>query len=107
MNIVKVNFTPQYWAFPKDIALIFGYKSPTKLLRAFRGFCDSRPNYFKPTMPYRELEGHDTVYNVFAFAHYFENKKLLDAGTRSLSFDSDLPRLVEAYSLHLLREEEM
>ncbi|TLQ49310.1 hypothetical protein FEZ33_01375 [Ruoffia tabacinasalis] len=107
MNIIKATFTPQYWALPKDIALIFGYKSPTKLLTSFRAFCDSRPNYFNPTKPYRELEGTDTIYNVYAFAHYFENRQLLDAGTRSLKFENDLPRLVEAYSLHLLKEESL
>lgn len=105
MNIIKATFTPQYWALPKDIALIFGYKSPTKLLTSFRAFCDSRPNFFNPTKPYRDLEGSETVYNIYAFAYYFEHRKLLDAGTRSLKFENDLPRLIEAYSLHLLREE--
>lgn len=105
MNILKASFIPQYWALPKDIAHIFGYKSPTKLLSEFRSFCKKRPNYFKPVMPYREIDGTDTIYNVYAFAHYFENRKLLDAGSKSIKFEDDLPRLIEAYSLHLLRKE--
>lgn len=105
MNIIKATFTPQYWALPKDIALIFGYKSPTKLLTSFRAFCDGRPNYFNPTKPYKAEEGTKTLYNIYAFAHYFENRELLDAGSRSIKFDDDLPRLIQAYGLHLLREE--
>lgn len=105
MKVVTASFTPQYWGYPRDIAHIFGYKSPTLLLREFRQFCDKRPNYFKPAKPYIQEEGSDIRYNIFCFAHYFENKGMLDAGTRSLKFEQDLPRLIEAYSLHLLREE--
>lgn len=97
MEIVKVREVTQFWAFPKDIAHIFGYKSPTKLLRAYREFCEVRPNYFKPMLPYREIPGTDTVYNVYCFAHYFENRAMLDAGTRSLNFEKDLPRIRDAY----------
>lgn len=105
MNIIKASFTPQYWAYTRDIALIFGYKNPSGLLKKFRLFCDERPNYFNPATPYIKDNSSDTKYNIFCFAHYFENRGLIDAGTRSLKFENDLPRLIEAYSLHLLKEE--
>lgn len=103
MNIITANFTPQYWAYRKDIINVFGYKNPTELLRRFKEFCEARPNYFNPCTPF--LEEGDTQYNLYCFAHYYENRGLLDAGTRSLKFKDDLPRLIEAYSLHLLRKE--
>ena len=55
MNIIKTSFMTQYWALPKDIAHIFGYKSPTKLLTSYRAFCRERPNYFNPVMSFREI----------------------------------------------------
>ena len=39
----------------------------------------------------------DTLYNVICFAFYFENKDLLEAGTRSIKFADELPRLKEVY----------
>lgn len=103
MKVLTVVKTPQYWAFPKDIARITGYKSPTKLLKSFRDFCEARPNYFKPCKPI--LVDGETQYNIACFLHYYENRTLLDSGTRSLNFKDDLPRLMEAYSFHLLPEE--
>lgn len=39
----------------------------------------------------------DTLYDILCFAYYFENKDLLESGTRSITFKQDLPRLREAY----------
>ena len=97
MKVITARKISQVWAFPKDIAKIFGYKSPTKLLTAFRQFCDERPNFFYPYKPYQETEGVGKIYNVICFAYYFENRQLLDAGTRSLQFEDDLERLKEIY----------
>lgn len=99
MNVVQAFPVAQYWAYPKDLSIMFGYKNLAGMLKDFRGFAKSRPNYFSPVKPFIEGDG-DTRYNVFAFAHYFENRALLNAGTRSLSFKKDLPRLIEAYQLH-------
>lgn len=103
MNIVTAIPITQYWAYPADIAVMFGYKYPTKILASFREFCDSRPNYFNPATPY--LENGEKQYNVLCFAHYYEHRKQLDAGSRSVSFQKDLPRLREAYGLHLIERE--
>lgn len=69
------------------------------MLRRYRNFCNARPNYFAPRKPYNEHEGSLTVYDVLCFAHYFENRSMLDAGSKSLDFKKDLPRLREAYDL--------
>ncbi|MGX7091217.1 hypothetical protein [Hutsoniella sourekii] len=105
MNIVKVFKSPSYWLYPGDLGDIISRKQPTKILRAFREFCDNNPHYFYPCKPYRD-EG-KTQYNIYCFLHYFENEGLLEAGTRSLSFEEDLPRLMRAYSLHLMPAEEV
>lgn len=97
MEVLKVREATPLWAFPKDIAKLFGYKSPTKLLTSFRDFCEKRPNYFNPHTPWVVTEGEGKIYNVICFAHYFEHRFLLDAGTRSLSFEDDLDRLEEVY----------
>lgn len=98
MELLTIRETKQIYAFPKDIGLMFGRKAPSRLLTSFRAFCDSRPNYFNPiTKPYVDMAGSGTQYNVLAFAHYYENKDLLDAGSRSINFKADLGRLKEVY----------
>lgn len=97
MELLTIRESKQIYAFPKDIGLLFGRKAPSRLLSSFRTFCDSRPNYFHPVKPYVDMQGSGTQYNVLAFAHYFENRDLLDAGTRSLKFKDDLERLKEVY----------
>ena len=99
MNLVKVRDITQVYAFPQDLSRMVGYKDLTKILRRYREFCDARPNYFLPRLPYIKEEGSLTHYDVLCFAHYFENRSMLDAGSKSLSFKKDLPRLREAYDL--------
>lgn len=105
MNVIKASFMPVYWAYPNTISIICGYKHPAKILKSFREFCEKRPNYFSPCRPYHT--NGEPQYNVYCFMHYYENRKLLDSGTRSLKFKDDLPRIIEAYGLHLLTEEVM
>lgn len=98
MNLVTAKKLNQVYAYQKDIALIFGYKHPQRLLKAFRDICDERPSYFFPiTKPYVRDGDSGASYNIYAFAHYFENRGLLDAGSRSLNFREDLQRLKEVY----------
>lgn len=97
MTIFEIKIKTQQFAMTKDIARIFGYKDPAKLLKGFREYSDSNPKAFKPYKPYIKNQGMDTLYDIICFAYYFENKDLLDAGTRSISFKEELPRLREVY----------
>lgn len=87
----------QKYASRKNIADIFGYKDPTKLLRDFRNFADDNPSYFRPYKPYIKNQGLDTLYNIICFAFYFENKDLVDSGSRSISFKKEKKNLEEVY----------
>lgn len=98
MIVLETVKATQKYAFRKDIAMMFGYKSPERLLKDFRDFADDNPNYFRPiAKPYVKNNGFDTLYNIYAFAFYFENKDLVDAGSRSISFRKELDRLKEVY----------
>lgn len=98
MEMLTVKKKTQQWAMAKDIGIIFGYKSPTKLLKRFRDFCDKNPNYFYPYKPYDKQSGMDTNYDIICFGFYYENRDLLDAGSRSLKFNSkEIARLKEVY----------
>lgn len=97
INITEGGTTQKY-AFHKGIAEIFGYKSPGRMLKDFRDFVDGNPNYFKPIKrPYVKNKGLHTMYSIYAFAFYFENKDLVDAGSRSISFKKELENLKEVY----------
>lgn len=98
MIVLETREITQKYALRKDISKIFGYKSPERLLKDFRSFVDENPTYFKPIdKPYVKNNGFDTLYNIYAFAFYFENKDLVDAGSRSISFKKELSRLKEVY----------
>lgn len=97
MEVMTVKTKSQQYAMTKDIAKIFGYKDPAKLLKEYREFADSNPNVFKPYRPYIKNKGMDTLYDIICFAYFFENKDLLKAGTRSIHFKKELPRLKEVY----------
>lgn len=94
--LTVVNKTQQY-AMRKDIAKIFGYKDPGRLLKGFRDYADANPGAFKPHTPYVSNTGMEPLYDILCFAYYFENRDLLDAGSKSISFKAELPRLREAY----------
>lgn len=97
MTVVQVKTKAQQYATRKDIARIFCYKDPTRLLKDFRNHADENESKFYPYKPYIKNHGMDTLYDIICFAYYFENKDLLDAGTRSISFKEELPRLKEVY----------
>lgn len=97
MNIVHVKTVKQQYAMTKDIARLFGYKSPARLLKEFRDYADANPSVFAPYKPYIKNEGMDTLYDIICFAYFCENKDLILAGTRSISFKEELPRLRQVY----------
>ena len=97
MELIQVKAKSQQYAFTKDIGGIFGYKDPVKLLKSFRDYADSHPNAFHPYKPYVKNQGMDTLYSIICFAYYFENRDLLEAGTRSITFNKELHRLREVY----------
>src|SRR5699024_5274178 len=97
MIYLEAEKTTKKYATRKTIAEIFDYKNPSKLLKTFRELADEQPHIFWPFKPYVKNKGMDTLYNVICFAFYFENKDLLEAGTRSIKFSEELPRLKEVY----------
>ena len=97
MELVIGKTKNQHYASRKDIARIFCYKDPTRLLKGFRNYADGHPKIFEPYKPYVKNDGMDSVYDILCFAYYFENKDLLEAGTRSISFKEELARLREVY----------
>lgn len=95
MEIVKVRSINPVYAYPKDLKAIVQKTNISNLLRDFRNFVDSHPNYFFPYRGYHKDQGRDTVYDIYPFLHYYENEHLLEAGSRSIDFKSDLPRIKE------------
>lgn len=97
MQLISTKVKTQHYASRKDVARIFGYKNPSDLLKRFRSFADDNPKHFSPYRAYIKNEGMDTLYCIICFAHFFENKDLLEAGNRSIEFKNELPRLKEVY----------
>ena len=82
------------WLYPKDVQWLIGRKKTAtfEFLKEFKNFVEKRPNYFNPVKPIV-----DGQYNCLALMHFYENRNLLNAGSRSLNFKEDLPRLKEVY----------
>lgn len=97
MQLVTGVTKRQLYAKRSDIAVVFGYKNPNDLLKRFREYADDNPSVFVPYKPYIKNSGMDTLYNITCFGYFFENKDLLEAGTRSISFKKELPKLKEVY----------
>ena len=97
MIYLEAEKTTKKYATRKTIAEIFDYKNPTSLLKKFRDIADEQPSVFKPYKPYIRNNGMDTLYNIICFAFYFENKDLLESGTRSIKLADELSRLKEVY----------
>lgn len=97
MVILDVKEVGQLYGFAKDISKLFGYKDPTKLLKDFRKYADENKSAFHPYKPYIKNQGMDNLYSIVCFAFYFENRDLLEAGTRSITFKKELPRLRKVY----------
>lgn len=94
MILMETKKKSQVWASRKNIAEIFGYKNPSDLLKRFR---ELDPDMFYPYKPFVKDTGMDTMYNIICFAYYYENRDLIEAGSRSISFEKELPRLKEIY----------
>lgn len=97
MKVIEAINISQRYAFKKDIGRVFNYKDPAKLLKSFREYAENNANVFHPYKPFIKNAGMDTLYSIICFAYYFENKDLLEAGTRSIRFKDELPRLKEVY----------
>ncbi|TLQ08511.1 hypothetical protein FEZ48_03510 [Marinilactibacillus psychrotolerans] len=97
MQLLQAVTKTQQYATRKDIARIFCYKNPSQLLKDFRDYAVEHPNTFLPHKPFIKNKGMDTLYDILAFAYYFENKDLLEAGTRSITFKEELTRLRQVY----------
>jgi len=93
---LEAEKTTQKYASRQDIAKIFGYKDPSKLLASFKKHADENPDYYKPVQPYIENRSMNTLYNVYAFAHYFQNRDLVEVN-RAIPFKEDLEDLKEVY----------
>lgn len=96
MQLVQTKKVTQKYASRQDIAKIFGYKDPSKLLVSFRKHADENPNYYDPVQPYIKNRGMSPLYNVYAFAHYFQNRDLVEVD-RAVPFKEDLEDLKEVY----------
>lgn len=96
MIYLEAEKTTQKYASRQDIAKIFGYKDPSKLLVAFKKHADRNPDYYKPVKPYIKNKGMSPLYNVYAFAHYFQNRDLVEVN-RAAPFKEDLKELKEVY----------
>lgn len=97
MDLLQAKTKTQQYATPKSIGYIFCRKNPSTLLKNFREYAEKNPKTFYPHKPFIKNNGMDTLYDILCFAYYFENKDLLESGTRSITFKQDLPRLREAY----------
>ena len=60
MQLVQARKVTQKYASRQDIAKIFGYKDPSKLLVSFRGHADDNPDYYKPVQPYIKKQRHES-----------------------------------------------
>lgn len=97
MELLQAKPKVQQYATPKSIGYIFCRKNPSTLLKNFREYAEKHPKTFYPHKPFIKNNGMDTLYDIMAFAFYFENRDLLESGTRSISFKEELPRLRQVY----------
>lgn len=92
--VTSVNFMP-IAAYPKQLGEMIGRKSLTKELQDYRKFIEKNPSHFGKWIPVYEIEGSDRLYDVVCFLHWMGHKDLLKAGSRSVKFKDDLPRISE------------
>lgn len=107
MEIVKVRAMHSPYVYAKDIKVLINQKNVSNFLRDFREFVDENPNYFSPYRGYHKRTGKDSLYDVLPIIWYHENKSFANAGSRTVSFKQDLPRLKELVEIHTYKVEEM
>ena len=85
----------QLYGFATDCGTMVGRKVPAPLLKRFRAFVDKNPRYYKmiTKTPYKKVVKEETQYHLICFLHYFENRELLDSGSRSVKLEDDIEGL--------------
>lgn len=88
MEIITIKPVSQQWLTASDVGKLIGRKktSTNTFLKSFKDFVDDRPNFFKGVKPIAKHDGSTALYNYWAINCYLENKDLLDARSRSISF---------------------
>lgn len=98
MHVLKTLEIPPIWLDAGNIKQLINRKNPSELLKSFREFVKHNPSYFGDTRPLLDIEGATLQYNFYAFVHFYENRDLLEAGSRSVKFDREEARRIrESY----------
>lgn len=84
----------------KDLEALLNYSNLSAILKSFRKFVDENPKYYYPYEGYYKISGKDFVYDILPVYHYKRYQHLLDAGTRSITFKNEVPRLKELMELN-------
>lgn len=100
MEIVKVRAMHSPYVYAKDIKVLINQKNVSNFLRDFREFVDENPTYFSPYRGYHKTDSKDALYDVLPIIWYHENKSFANAGSRTVTFKQDLPRLKELVEIH-------
>ena len=107
MEIVKVREIHGIYVYAREVKVLIGLKNVSKFLQDFRNFVDENPNYFSPYRGYHHAKGKDTKYDVLPIIWYHENKSFANAGSRTVTFKQDLPRLKKLLELQTYKVGEM
>lgn len=105
MNAIKVKTITPWVIMPKDFKRMINRKNISALLKDFRDFVDRNPNYYYPFQGYIKWNN-ESQYEIFPLIHYYMNKHLLDANTRSIKFKDDLKRVKDMVEQLTLEEVE-
>ncbi|WP_419986205.1 hypothetical protein [Aerococcus viridans] len=95
VEVVKVRAMHSPYVYAKDIKVLINQKNVSNFLRDFREFVDENPSYFSPYRGYHKRSGKDSLYDVIPILWFNENKEFATAGSRTVTFKQDLPRLKE------------
>lgn len=95
MEIVVPIEINQMRLYKRHIAKLTGQARGGPLAKEFTNFVKSRPSYFGKWKPLIEGDGLDPQYDLVCFIHWYDNRALLNAGSRHISFERDLPRIIE------------
>lgn len=107
MEVVKVRAMHSPYVYAKDIKVLINQKNVSNFLRDFREFVDENPSYFSPYRGYHKRTGKDALYDVIPILWFNENKEFATAGSRTVTFKQDLPRLKELVEIHTYQVGEM
>ncbi|WP_314180781.1 hypothetical protein [Abiotrophia defectiva] len=92
---------PSTWGTRGNVAHIMNYKNPNERLERFRKFVDDNPDFFKWFKKPYQWNGKGYEYMLVPVIFYWENRDLLDSGSRSVpEFDlEEVERIRIAYGL--------